>query len=238
MSIIKQDGLSLSLTNGKVYCDSRELAKQFGKRHDHVLRSIAKEVERFNLLKNGEIKKVDEYFKKSEYIDEKGRIYPRYLLSFKGFQQIALQFTGDEAFINRVRFIEFFEKLIKNIDKDKLQAITNTKDELWLQFRNEGKVFRTKLTDAIKKHITDYRFEVEKKLNDGKYYYHYTTLIYSVLNIEVETGVNPRDVLDKRTLVKLEEMEEKIADMIEKYSKNMHYKDVYKKIKDEVEKWT
>ena len=74
MSIIKQDGLSLSLTNGKVYCDSRELAKQFGKRHDHVLRSIAKEVERFNLLKNGEIKKVDEYFKKSEYIDEKGRI--------------------------------------------------------------------------------------------------------------------------------------------------------------------
>lgn len=70
ISIIKQDGLSLNLTNGKVYCDSRELAKQFGKRHDHVLRSIAKEVERFNLLKNGEIKKVDEYFKKSEYVYE------------------------------------------------------------------------------------------------------------------------------------------------------------------------
>ena len=236
MSIIKQDGLSLNLTNGKVYCDSRELAKQFGKRHDHVLRSIAKEVERFNLPIFEEIKKVDEYFKKSEYVDEKGRTYPRYLLSFKGFQQIALQFTGDEAFINRVRFIEFFEKLIQKIDKDKLQAITNTKDELWLQFRNEGKVFRTKLTDAIKKHITDYRFEVEKKLNDGKYYYHYTTLIYSILNIQVETGINPRDILDKRTLVKLEEMEEKIADMIEKYSKDMHYKDVYKKIKDEVEK--
>ena len=31
-------------------------------------------------------------------------------------------------------------------------------------------------------------------------------------------------------------MEEKIADMIEKYSKDLHYKDVYKKIKDEVEK--
>ena len=236
MSIVKQDGLSLNLTNGKVYCDSRELAKQFGKRHDHVLRSIAKEIERFSLLKNGERDLSKEYFKKSEYIDERGKTYPRYLLSFKGFQQIALQFTGDEAFINRVRFIEFFEKLIKNIDKDKLQAITNTKDELWLQFRNEGKVFRTKLTDAIKKYITDYRFEVEKKLNDGKYYYHYTTLIYSALNIEIETGVNPRDILDKRTLVKLEEMEDKIADMIEKYSKDLHYKDVYKKIKEEIEK--
>ena len=93
-----------------------------------------------------------------------------------------------------------------------------------------------RLYNTIKKYITDYRFEVEKKLNDGKYYYHYTTLIYSVLNIEVETGVNPRDILDKRTLIKLEEMEEKIADMIEKYSKDLHYKDVYKKIKDEVEK--
>ena len=167
MSIIKQDSLSLNLTNGKVYCDSRELAKQFGKRHAHVLKSIEKEIERFNQPKIGLIELSKEYFKKCEYVDEKGRTYPRYLLSFKGFQQIALQFTGDEAFVNRVRFIEFFEKLIKNIDKDKLQAITNTKDELWLQFRNEGKVFRTKLTDAIKKHITDYRFEVEKKLNDG-----------------------------------------------------------------------
>ena len=115
MSIIKQDGLSLNLTNGKVYCDSRELAKQFGKRHAHVLKSIEKELERFNQPKIGLIELSKEYFKKCEYVDEKGRTYPRYLLSFKGFQQIALQFTGDEAFVNRVRFIEFFEKLIKNI---------------------------------------------------------------------------------------------------------------------------
>lgn len=93
----------------------------------------------------------------------------------------------------------------------------------------------TRLKIAIRENITNIRL-YEGFINDGKYYYHYTTLIYSVLKIEVETGVNPRDVLDKRTLIKLEEMEEKIADMIEKYSKDLHYKDVYKKIKDEVEK--
>ena len=69
MSIIKQDGLSLNLTNGKVYCDSRELAKQFGKRHAHVLKSIEKELERFNQPKIGLIELSKEYFKKCEYVD-------------------------------------------------------------------------------------------------------------------------------------------------------------------------
>lgn len=236
MSIIKQDGLSLNLTNGKVYCDSRELAKQFGKRHAHVLKSIEKELERFNQPKIGLIDLSKEYFKKCEYVDKQGRTYPRYLLSFKGFQQIALQFSGDDAFLNRVRFIEFFEKLINNVEVDKLQAITNSKDELWLQFREEGKEFRTKLTDTIKKYVTDYRYEVEKKFNDGKYYYHYTTLIYNLLDIDLPKGTNPRDVLDKRMLVRLEDKEIEVAKLIEQYSKDMHYKDVYRKIKEELKK--
>lgn len=235
MSIVRQEGLSLNLANGKVYCDSRELAKQFGKRHDHILRSIKKEIDRFSLLKNGERDLSKEYFKKSEYLDSRGKTYPRYLLSFKGFQQIALQFSGDEAFLNRVRFIEFFEKLIKNVEADKLQAVTNSKDELWLQFREEGKLFRNKLTDAIKECVTDYRYTEEKKFNDGKYYYHYTSLIYGLLGIDLPKGANPRDVLDKRMLVRLEDMEDKIAYLIYKYSKEgIYYKDVYKKIKSDL----
>jgi Rha family phage regulatory protein len=234
MSIVKQDGLSLSLTNGKVYCDSRELAKQFDKRHANVLRSIENEIDRFGNSKLSSQTLVHEYFKKSEYIDERGKTYPRYLLSFKGFQQIALQFSGDEAFLNRVKFIEFFEKLIHTVEKDKLQAITNSEDNLWLKFRDEGKVFRTKLTDTIKKYVTDFRYETEKKFNDGKYYYHYTTLIYDILNINLPKGANPRDVLDKRMLVRLEDLEDKVADMIVKYSEqDIYYKDVYKKIKDD-----
>ena len=41
---------------------------------------------------------------------------------------------------------------------------------------NEGKVFRNKLTKAIQETVTDYRETIEKKMNDGKYYYHYTSL--------------------------------------------------------------
>lgn len=74
-------------------------------------------------------------------------------------------------------------------------------------------------------------------MNDGRYYYHYTTLIYAKLGIDLPKGANPRDVLDKRMLVRLEDMEDKIADLIEKYSKEgTYYKDVYKRIKEEVER--
>ena len=73
-------------------------------------------------------------------------------------------------------------------------------------------------------------------MNDGKYYYHYTTLIYFVLNVDVPTGINPRDVLNKRELVRLEDMEDKVADMIMDYSKDTYYKYVYKKIKKELGK--
>jgi len=101
--------------------------------------------------------------------------------------------------------------------------------------REDAKVFRTKLTDAIKKYIVDYRFRVEKKFNDGKYYYHYTTLIYKKLGIDLPTGTNPRDVLDKRMLVRLEDREDKVADMIEqKAKKGLHYKDAFKEIKEEM----
>ena len=39
-------------------------------------------------------------------------------------------------------------------------------------------------------------------------------------------------------LVRLEDMEDKVADLIYKYSKDLHYKEVYKKIKEELDgKW-
>jgi hypothetical protein len=72
---------------------------------------------------------------------------------------------------------------------------------------------------------------VEGKQNDGKYYKHYTDLIYKVLGIKLPKAVNPRDVLDKRTLVKLEDLEDKVADMIAEYAKkDVHYKEAYQEI--------
>ena len=102
-----------------------------------------------------------------------------------------------------------------------------------MQFREEGKVFRNKLTQSIHDTIVTFREQNENKMNDGKYYYHYTSLIYSILKIDLPKGANPRDVLDKRMLVRLEDMEDKVAGMIlDLSSQGLYYKDVYKKIKE------
>ena len=230
MSLVKQGDLKLIVEKDKVFCDSRELASKFDKRHEQVLRKIDQEIRRFEKL--AEHKKVlGEYFKEDTYKGKDGRTIKRYLLTFKGFQAIALQFAGQKAFENRIKFIEFFEKLITNIESDKLKAITNSKDLLWLEFREEGKDFRKKMTRAIRDTVVKYREEVEKKLNDGRYYMHYTKLIYKYLKIDLLKGAEPRDTLNKRMLVKLEDLEDKVADKIYEYSETMHYKDVFKQIK-------
>ena len=51
MSIITKSGLKLVMEKGKVFCDSRELAKQFGKLHKNVLRKIEDEIKQMTELK-------------------------------------------------------------------------------------------------------------------------------------------------------------------------------------------
>jgi Rha family phage regulatory protein len=235
MSIITKSGLKLVMEKGKVFCDSRELAKQFGKLHKNVIAKIEEEIKQMESLKLSP-PKIKEFFIESHYVAGKNkRKYKKYLLTFKGFQQIALQFTGKEALINRFKFIEFFEELIRQIEKDKLKAIQNKMSQEWISYRIATKKARRELTDAIKEHIIDYRANIEKKYNDGRYYQHYTKLIYKKLNIVLPKGANPRDVLDEKTLARLTALEYDIADRIDELAqKGLHYKEVFKQIKKEL----
>ncbi len=232
MSIISKDGLKLIQEDNHIFCDSREIAKEFGKGHPEVLRDIRREMKRFekaNLLSQS-----DQYFIESDYGKSKKR-YKRYKLTFDGFQMIVLQYSGDKAFLNRLKFLKLFKYLLHNIEKDKLQALANSKDSEWLDFRADGKEVHTVLTDIIKKTVVDYRIDVEGKMNDGRYYQHYANLINSKLGIETPKGTNVRDVVDKKTLIKIEILEEQIADMVtKKTSEGIYYKEVYQKIKEEL----
>jgi len=231
MSIIAKDGFKLIQERDKVFCDSRELAKQFEKSHDKVVKDIEREIRRFESRDSAS--EINDFFIKSEY-GSRGKTYKRYKLTFLGFQMISLQFTGDKAFDNRLKFLRLFEYLINNIQHDKIKALENSTDAKWLQFREDGKKVHTRLTDTIKKYVVDYRIEEEGKINDGRYYQHYADLINKKLGIILPKGTDTRNVIDERTLFKLEMIEDKISELIVKYAESeMHYKDVYKKIKNE-----
>lgn len=232
-SIITKDSIekTIVIKNGKEMVRSDKLALMFEKQHKHILEIIKKKSSLFQV--ESSTLKFSEYFIEDKALTSKGKEYIRYFLTRKGFDFIALSLVGERADLYKLWYIDAFHDKQRVIEEHRLTAKLNKQDDLWLQFREEGKVFRNKLTKVIHDTIITYRELNENKMNDGKYYYHYTSLIYSVLKIDLPKGENPRDVLDKRMLVRLEDMEDKVADMILEFSKQgIYYKDVYKKAKE------
>ena len=193
--------------------NSIELAKIFNKQHTSILKVIVNIKQYLNSL---ELKK-----------SNRGRYY-----TFNDIDRdfISLSLKGEKAMKFRILYIEL--KYSDDTPLNKLKKINSF-------FENRKYIFilTDELTDTIKKYVVDYRREVEHKMNDGRFYQHYTNLIYRTLDIELPRGKNPRDVLDIRKLVKVEDMELKVADLIKEFAEQgIHYKEVYKKIKKKLEK--
>ena len=199
----------------------------FDRTHKQILATIRKKQE--FLLGNSISQKT--YFEEEKHTKQGGE-YSRYYLTRKGFDLVALSLKGEKADLYRLWYVESFYDKQRVIKEHKLTAELNKSDDLWVTFREEGKVFRNKLTEAIHSKVVLYRNEHENKMNDGKYYYHYTTLIYKILGIELPKGTNPRDVLEKRMLVRLEDLEDRVAEMILNCTKD--YKICYQDIKKEL----
>ncbi len=233
MKIIAQKDVinSVTIKNGNEVVKSDVLAKVFKRTHKQVLALIRKKIE----FMEGNNISLREYFLEEKFNKPQGGTATRYYLTKKGFDYIALSLKGNNAELYKIWYIDAFYDKQRVIQEQKLTAKLNHDDDLWKQFRAEGIVYRHKLTDTIRDCVVKYRIEAEKKQNDGRYYQHYTNMIYKKLGIDLPKAVNPRDVLDKRTLVKLEELEDNVADMIKEYADNgIYYKDALKLIKERI----
>jgi len=99
--------------DGKAFCDSLQIAETFGKRHDHVLRDIAK----VTAPKSGVSENFSRLnFEPSDYKDASGKKNPKYLLTKDGFTILTFGYSGvkamrfKEAYINRFNQMEQFIK--------------------------------------------------------------------------------------------------------------------------------
>ena len=101
--------------NGKIFCDSLQVAESFEKRHDNVLRDI-KDLDcsaEFSLLN----------FEGSEY-KSRGKYYPKYLLTKDGFMFLVMGYTGKlaakikEAYIHRFNQMEEWIKSLLSTKMD------------------------------------------------------------------------------------------------------------------------
>ena len=100
----------LSVQNGEPVVSSRQIAENFEKRHDHVMRDIEDIMK--GLPKNGDT----HMFFKTEYTHEQnGQTYSMYLMNRDGFTLLAMGFTGKAALEWKLKYIAAFNEMEKKL---------------------------------------------------------------------------------------------------------------------------
>lgn len=148
--------------NGKFVTDSLKIASIFKRDHKNVLRDI-KELncsEKFSLLN----------FEQSEYLNDRGRKYPLFILSKDGFTKLVFGWKDDKSAEFQEMYIEQFNKMEQAL-KNQQEPIQIPRELSTLELMEmTSKTFReqeTKILSQIKKETTE-ALETQKKEIDIK----------------------------------------------------------------------
>lgn len=115
----------LSTQNGEPVASSRQIAESFGKDHNHVMRDI-KALEE-GVSKNGQTP----MFYKTEYTHEQnGQTYPMYLMNRDGFTLLAMGFTGKAALEWKLKYIQAFNAMEKQLATRSTSLLQDLSPEL------------------------------------------------------------------------------------------------------------
>lgn len=95
----------VEIKNNQVVVSSRQVAGNFNKRHDHILRDI-------ETLKK-DVPKFGEMFQESSAPDTYGRKQKIYFMNRDGFSLLVMGFTGREALKWKIKYIEAFNAMEK-----------------------------------------------------------------------------------------------------------------------------
>lgn len=104
----------LSTQNGEPVASSRQIAENFEKRHDHVMRDIdtfKKDVPNFG-----------EMFFETETPDSYGRPQRTYLMNRDGFSLLVMGFTGKAALEWKLKYIQAFNEMEKKLTQPQIQV--------------------------------------------------------------------------------------------------------------------
>jgi Rha family phage regulatory protein len=102
------DDKLVAVSNGQLVTDSRTVAERFEKEHGKVLRAIDNLVSQNRLTKNMFLEQTHEY---------RGREFRYYLMNRDGFSLLVMGFTGQKALEWKLKFLEAFNAMEKEIRK-------------------------------------------------------------------------------------------------------------------------
>lgn len=113
---------SVSLHSGRPATTSLEVAKFFGKQHQHVMRSID------DLRSNTPESFSASNFGRAEYSDEQGKPRPMFILYRDGFMLLVMGYTGKKALAMKLAYIEAFNRMEEELARQKEAARNITQD--------------------------------------------------------------------------------------------------------------
>lgn len=109
--------------DGKLVVSSRDVAENFKKRHDHVMRDIEN-------IKIGSPQNWGGYFIPNTYVNNQNKqTYPEYLLTRDGFSLLVMGFTGKEAMDWKLKYIEAFNKMEAALTSQNVKRLPSTYKE-------------------------------------------------------------------------------------------------------------
>lgn len=114
----------LSTQNGEPVASSRQIAENFEKRHDHVIRdidTIKKDVPNFG-----------EMFFETETPDSYGRPQRTYLMNRDGFSLLVMGFTGKAALEWKLKYIQAFNAMEKQLATPQMPKLSKELQALFL----------------------------------------------------------------------------------------------------------
>lgn len=127
--------LQLINENGKIYVDSRQVAEMIGKDHAMLMRSIRNYEE---ILATAKLQAPD-FFIKSSYLDNQGKLRPCYKLTRKGCDMVANKLTGEKGVLFTAEYVTRFEEMEKQLNQISETKITEYQQKELEIRENEAK---------------------------------------------------------------------------------------------------
>ncbi|MBT9711465.1 hypothetical protein GPK63_01450 [Faecalibacterium prausnitzii] len=113
----------LSTQNGEPVASSRQIAENFGKRHNDVMEAIR------NVLATE--KSVTKFFHESSF-EYRGQTFPMYLMNRDGFSLLVMGFTGKAALEWKLKYIQAFNEMEKKLATPQMPKLSKELQALFL----------------------------------------------------------------------------------------------------------
>lgn len=165
-------------TNGQLAVSSLQVARDFEKRHDHIIRDIEELLPKIGEMsaKETSTQNCVNLFIESNYADSYGRCQKCYDITRDGFSLLVMGFTGKKALEWKLKYIEAFnlmEEKLKEIQKqtaipDGFNAETLEIEEMNARTRMSSQLLKLAKTKAIPKPYRDRLLEKSVEVLTGE----------------------------------------------------------------------